>query len=334
MALAALLVASLPFEASAGPSDELTQAARKVMKEAGDAANRSEWALCRTKAVGVWDQFKRPSVASLLGSCEVELGMNREAAEHLDFFLQHDDKSNDKQTKAAEERYPKARAKVQLVVITCNQPDADIHVDGQSNGSPSPRIFLEPGHHTIEITKAGFAPHTEQVEAVGGGESKLSVTLDPANASAAGGAPPSTSSSSSPSSADTGAGGGDVVEKKPVWPYVVGGVVAAAGIGVGIGGMVTSASHSSKADDLLKDLRASGQKCANDASPACAPIQSEYDSRDTLRGVGIAGFVVGGAALVATVIYAAIPAKHHRANALQIIPLVGPTQGLVVRSSF
>jgi len=326
----ATLIALCPLAADAAPGD-LTDAARKVMSEAGDAANRSDWALCRTKAVGVWDKFKRPSVASLLGSCEAELGMNREAAEHLDFFLQHDDKSNAKQTAAAQEHYPMVRSKLMLVVVDCNEADFDVRVDGEAKAAASARIFLEPGHHTIEIRKDGFTPDTSTIDATAAGEKKLSIKLVPVGTGAGGSglATPSTGSGT----IDTGAGGARPVgARRSFVPAIVGYGVGAIGIGVGAGFLVAHSSERSDAEKLAK-----GRHCSGAADATCKDVIDKTSQANRSGNIGAASMIVGGVGIVAGtgLLVWALLGPRREASAVRVLPVVGGReQGLIVEGQF
>jgi hypothetical protein len=90
--LAALALTLTLTPQPARAQDELSQASKEVFKEAISAYSKENWAVCRTKAIGVWQQVKSVKVAGVLGMCESELGLNRDAAEHLDFFLQNQPK--------------------------------------------------------------------------------------------------------------------------------------------------------------------------------------------------------------------------------------------------
>ncbi len=87
--------------------------------------------------------------------------------------------------------------------------------------------------------------------------------------------------------------------------------LAAAGLAVGIGGVVASSSNSSNATSLQTKLRASGGDSACN-SPAnatdCADLSSSLKDVGTFRNLGIVGFAVGGAALIGTVVYVLVPA--------------------------
>lgn len=81
------LAAALLLQHPARADDELNAASAKVFAEAIAAVEKKDWAVCRTKAIGVWQQIKNPKVAGILGICEAELKMHRDAAEHLDSFF-------------------------------------------------------------------------------------------------------------------------------------------------------------------------------------------------------------------------------------------------------
>ena len=112
------------------------------------------------------------------------------------------------------------------------------------------------------------------------------------------------------------------------------GSVAAIGVGFGIAGVVVSAKDASQADKQATALRTTGGRCQG-ASDACGGIQSSLDGKATFRAIGITGFVVGGAALIGTILYVAVPSGRSKEQSrIDVVPLLGATNGVVVRGSF
>ncbi len=62
--------------------------------------------------------------------------------------------------------------------VESNPPGAQIQVDGQNSGTaPFKLTGLNPGHHTVTITKPGFATETRAVDVTSGSRSMISVQL-------------------------------------------------------------------------------------------------------------------------------------------------------------
>ncbi len=312
---------------AAAEEPDLTDAGQAVLMEAAAAAQKKDWAVCRTKAAGVWDKVKHPTVAALLGACEAELGMFREAATHLDFFLQRDDGKNPKQSQAAKDRFPGVRAKVMLAIVETSAA-AEIRVDGAVVGPAPQRVFLDPGEHTLAAT-AGSLAGTKTLTAIAGGEEKVLLILKDSGAGGAGGGggAPSTSASSGSSTSTTGAGGGEPEEGKPIWPAVLLGGVGAAGLATGIALLVVGTNDATDAIDTAKACQPWTDSCRTEGNDALS-------SANALRGGGIAAVAIGGASLLGMVIYLAVPAGPS-ADEAAFRPLVGPGfAGLSFEGSF
>ena len=341
-----LALGAAPAHVVAQPGDEparLAQAEDLYKKgvEAMKAGKKNEAYGYLHDAYAIKQSF---DIAGNLGQIELLLGKYRDAAEHLSHSIRVSPANGKEEAKKkSAERLEQAKREIGTLAIRVNVAGATVAIDGAPLGA-SPldgEVFVEPGPHTITASLEGYTSVTSTKDIAKGARAELALTLERApaagGAGGAGGAAALSGATSSSSGGDTGAGGSADFPpaKKPIWPYVVGGVVAAVGVGVGIGGVVSSASHGSNASDMAATVHSKGARCASETSAPCAPIQRELSSRDTLRGVGIAGFAVGGAALIATIVYAAVPArKRETAHSIQIAPSVGLTNGVLVRGSF
>lgn len=324
------LLAALLVEGSARAAQpDLSEAERAVFAEAVAAAAKEDWALCRTKAAGVWDTNKNPTVAALLGSCEAELGMDQQAATHLDFFLQRDDKSKPKQTEAALKRFPRVREKVTLVELT-SVPATEVRVDGTVIGQSPARIFLSPGQHEITLSAPGYATRIERVETTAGGSKSLDLKLEPEGAATtgAGGA-----AGTGGGSATAGSGGGGPIElppePDPVWPAVLLGSVAGAALLTGVGLTIGSRVERSGAIDDVTACDASDAACRTAA-------QDDIDHAALLQNVGFAMYGVAAAAAVGMGLYLGLSKTDGNAAEFAfVVPIVAPgTLGLVVVGGF
>ena len=176
------MLLSAPAQAE---EEELNQASKKVYEEALTAANKSDWALCRTRAIGVWQQIKSPSVAGILGICEAELGMNRDAAEHLDFFLKNQKKGTPKQLAQVSEAFDKVKPKVARITLTPVPDDADVFLDDKPLGRGKQTFFVNPGDVRVGVAKNGQAKN--KTISVKAGEQLDNLVIDVPIDSAAGG---------------------------------------------------------------------------------------------------------------------------------------------------
>jgi hypothetical protein len=82
----------------------------------------------------------------------------------------------------AEEALAATKSLVGGLKVTVNESGAEVLVDGQSVGTtPLPSsVPLELGHHRVTIKKAGFETSEQAIDAFGGSEVPLNVTLNAA----------------------------------------------------------------------------------------------------------------------------------------------------------
>lgn len=339
---AAMLTVLLSIGPALAGDTRLSAAEEAVFNEAIDAANKKDWALCRTRAAGVWDKNKDPTVAALLGTCEAELGMSRDAAEHLDFFSQRDDGTKPKQTESVKKRLAIVRPKVMLVEIS-SEPAADVRVGGVVVGTTPLRLWLEPGSHRVEIGQTGYTSKVEEITATAGGSQKLDEKLEPVQGAGTGGA---TGTGGSGGAGDGGngsggAGGGDPdvpSGEKSVPVLAVGGVLAGAGLITGsvlLGLGISAGKESADKRDALGGTNPCGAGTPHTA--ACEEI-ADLDGRYTSFTIG-GGIALGaGAALgIAVLVYALVPEEPDTKDAARIFiaPMIEPDQrGLLVQGRF
>ena len=128
-----------------------------------------------------------------------------------------------------------------------------------------------------------------------------------------------------------GGGGSDEPVEKPIWPAIVLGGAGAAGLAVGIAGVVVGAQKDADASAL-----ASSASCTPVVTPSCLADGIDLaDEWATFTTVGIVGFGIGGAALVGMTIYLLVPTRRPDEAAWQVVPWLDPqTAGVSVGRTF
>ena len=119
-------------------------------------------------------------------------------------------------------------------------------------------------------------------------------------------------------------------EPRSVVPAVVLGVLAAGGIGSGIGFLMLSASRYSASLAVVANIKAAHGGCVysySDYDSLCPLYYANLNSANAYQDVATGAFLAGGAAAAATVLYLLWP--H-----LRLTPVLGPTTGLLVAGSF
>jgi hypothetical protein len=332
-----LLAATCLAPGPAHADTELTAASKKVYEEAVAAANKSDWALCRTRAIGVWQQIQSPTVAGMLGICEAELGMHKDAAEHLDFFLKNQKKADPHPLREAQTRFDAARKKVARLTIVPTPDDAEITVNGKTVGTGRRTVFVDPGDVLVGASKMGQGRQRTVALLAGADETvQVEVPKEPdaggagaggAGAGGAGAGGAGAGGAGAGGAGGTGQGGGSPVpgpEPAPLWPAVVlgvgGGVFLAAGVAMLVGGAVVRGNVLDRADGLV---------CATD--PACQDNESELATARTLGTAGVIGLAVGAVALGGMGLYLGLTNDASDARAVGVV--VGPGTFLL-RGSF
>lgn len=279
-------------------------------------------------------------IAGNLGATEHKLGHDREAAEHLSLSLRiFPVNGKERARKVTLENLAEAKAKVGCFNFTVNADGAKIQLGDRTVG-PTPIadiVCAYPATYTIRVERDGYEMHMREVKAEVGQELPVSIVLKPKQASGSGGAGASGAegagaTGSAGAGGAGGSGAGEPDDSKPIWPAIVLGSVAAAGLGVGIGLTVAGRGKYGEAEDLIGS-------CAGPTAACVADAQSLLDDSDLLQNIGIAGFAIGGAAAIGTLIYLVVPGASSggkpAASRVQLIPILGPrANGFSFSTSF
>ena len=260
-----------------------------------------------------WDLKKSYDIAANLGNIEYELGMPRDAAEHLAFSVRNAAVSvgSDRLDKI-KKVLDQAKALVSVVIVRVNVDGAEVLIDGESVGrSPiSEELYVDPGPRTIEARLSGHEVTTKTEDFARASTRTVYLELKPLPATTAptpGGAPRP---------------GGSRVPHKNMLPVAIGGGIAAAGLGLGLISILLSNAKSAEADGLRTKLAGTPpdvSACFKSMNPECAQLDNAYIASTSFRNLAIIGFSVGSVAALATATYALIPpsapARDHRVRA-------------------
>ncbi len=133
-------------------------------------------------------------------------------------------------------------------------------------------------------------------------------------------------------------------KRSPV-PAVVLGLLAAGGIGTGIGLLTLASSKHADALTIGEDLTAHHGTCvvrwASFDTERCAQLQGALVAEDRYHDAAVGAFIAGGAAAAGTAVYLLWPSPRAKsappaaARDLRLTPILGPTAGgLLVSGSF
>lgn len=292
----------------ADPPDALTDKAATLYDEGAAAYKKSKWPEARASFLAAWSLKKHWQIAASLGDCEVQLGLNRDAAEHLAYFFRA--APRDRQSPEVRRLYDTARAKVGTLSVIVDLPGADVAVDGKVLGrSPlEDPVFVEPGPHVVE---ARLRTHLASARAEAGPGASRTVELS-------------------------------VKDPPPVKPslavIVTGAVVGAAGAATGLAFLAVSTGKVSSANTTLAGITVSQTRCSSPPQAgACSEVLSQRRAADTFHNVGVPLAAVGGVVALGTLGYALWPRapRVEQGARIDVLPIVGPQVGGVwINGSF
>ncbi|MEP7120461.1 MAG: hypothetical protein ABJE95_06120 [Byssovorax sp.] len=265
-----------------------------------------------------WALEKNPTTAQLLGECEIKLARWVPAARHLAFVLK--DKEEGAERARLDALFKQARAQVGGVMVQTSVDGADVFAGSRIVGITPLRyeIFVEPGDTMISLKKTSVGEVQQLVHVDKG--SSTTIRLEPAKA------PVDDDRPHAP----------EVRSRAPI--FVLAGVaVAAAGAGLGL--RVVGGSKGSAANDALAGITTAkgGAPCELPANAAvCATIKDDRVKHDTFVNASTGLFVLGGAALAASITYALWPTEGaNRERPIAVLPAVSPgAGGLLVQGTF
>ena len=268
-------------------ADELFRQGKALVKE-------DKWEDARRAYLAGWQIKRGYDIAGNLGSVELELGLSRDAAEHLAYCIKSFPATGTAaQLAYIKGRFEEARQRVVALTIQVNVDGAEVYVDGRSIGRSPFRddVYVDPSTRTLEAKLVGFAPSRREITAVKGSWQPVVLVLQADTGPRAGG--------SSPRIPDVPV----VEEERSRAPFYVGGAAALAGLGAGVTGLLLSRGAASRADESFAHLRASGGvgACLVAANKVpCDALDQAYRDQATFRSVAIVGFATAGAAAIAT----------------------------------
>jgi RNase P/RNase MRP subunit p29 len=284
------------------------------------AAKANRWDAARQEFLQAFDlkPDHAPTVA-LLAQAEMATGRHREAAEHLEIFLDYAVGMSPEGRKTAEELLVEAQAKLAIVTIKVDKPGAKITVDGRVLGT-------SPLADSV-LVDAGEGRRFE-AETPDGWRGRVVKDLQPRTT------PTIEMVLTSPPT--------KVIKESQTWrtPLLFTGIgLSVVGIGAGVGFTVAGSAKNQEALDLVAKIQLNRNKNEDLCPPSsadkhCADLATAHTRSNTFATVGIAGFAVGGVAAVATLVLALTgPSKSAAPKKTAVFVLPSP-QGLLVTGTF
>lgn len=174
--ISALIASTLSVSALAEKPKTVVQI-NQAMSDGQTAVFNSEWNKARALLIEVWDIQQSWKIAYPLGKAEFKLGMMRDAAEHLRFFLDTAPNANVKDRESATAMLTTARNKIGAAKINLSPEDSELFLNDKAiKLPPSSVIFLEPGPQTLEVRSKGF-DNDKRILNIGAGKKESVVVI-------------------------------------------------------------------------------------------------------------------------------------------------------------
>jgi hypothetical protein len=292
----------------------MTAKSRQLFNDGLTAYSQHRWEDAYAAFLASWALTNHYSIEGNLAECEMKLGRARDAAEHFAHYareLAKDPERTPAELADGEARFARAREKVGVVNVRVNRPGSKVYVDGKLIGTDPLEypVFVEPGDHGIDARNEGFPPAHAAITARPGVTQDVTLTLGQSNE-------PLTVV---PSRA---------APRVPIGWVVATGVVAATGIGMGIGFTVAANGKGSDASTLGAGLGPSACFGAAASGATCTAVRSAVQDKSTLFDGAAVSFIGGGVfALAAGGLWfwsTTTPgASSERKTAVHLVPVVG-----------
>jgi len=302
--------------AVAADVDSTNERVRTLFRDGVAQMVAGDFETAHSTLLQAWNLRQSSDVAAALGQVEFATHRFREAAEHLQWSLDHfPPVESEKILHATRALFEQAKQAVAQLRIASKPDGVSILIDGKVVGTtPMPSVFVEPGQHQVEA-RARWIQDTRLVAADPGKDYGIDFVVKPAEPSSASASTPKPTAAASQNSAEsqlaprTQSASSD----RSVVPVIIGGAVFAVGFGVGIALIASSNSSYNEAQALQRQVGPAG--CVNTSQGPCAALKSATDRGDQRQNWAAVSLVAAGAALIATPIYWFWPReKSEKAN--------------------
>lgn len=327
LTLAGLALHVQPCLADEAPLSDAKELARadELYKQGNEAFDAKDYEKARGLYLQAFAIKKTYDIAGHLGQAEMELGLYRDAAEHLAAAIRgappHQGRKPFEGVIAALEE-----AKKQVGTITIAAPDgAKVYVDGVEVGTAplAHELFVETGNRTfsaesakgkdsetVAVTKGSTHPITLEIAGVTGVAPKLITNPDEGDA---------------------------------VWPgWLLGGAgLVTAGVGAALLGVgQSSLSDATAIGDMINAGTGSCDPAEGPGSERCDELIGLVDDANVLTATGAVLVGVGGAALIGGIVYLLLANDGDNEDekatpSVAVIPWVdGAAAGLSMQGAF
>lgn len=309
-------------EPSPGGIEDDSRKADELFKQGKKAYGSGKLQEAHDAYLRAWELKRSHDIASNLANSEMQLGMKREAAEHLSYCVRNFPPTVDEaKRQSTVRRFEQARAEVGALLIRVNVRGAEVFVDGRSVGTAplEAEIYAAPGERVIEARLAEHEPAVAKLVVVKAGAKgaarEVTLSLVPKAKGLVVLPPPEKLRPEGPKTA----------------LLVAGGSLTGASL---LAGAVLTIVANKKAGDAVSTRDAivkAGPAAACTVTPSvnCQALQGAMTDQARLSNGAAWSFIAAGALGAGTLIYA-VAAPRARASALRVGPLVAAEGGGIV----
>ncbi|MEI9947764.1 MAG: hypothetical protein WDO74_02005 [Pseudomonadota bacterium] len=272
---------SSPCQAEPVPSEETADEARArvLIREGIDAFKAGKNERAAEALSGAWAIRQTYDVAGSLAQAELALKRDRDAAEHLDYCVNHySPMDSEEKLRLVKAALAQVKTRVATLVLSADLEGVEIAIDDRSVGrSPLPNaVYLDPGLHQLEA-RHGNDRVKQALSVQAGREYAVTLRLSVAKSPA----PESTTPNYTPAIVASGVG--------------------AAALVAGVVFLLEANHKGTERDERLAALPGTNP-CGpqNPNAAACSEISSLADARKTFQALSIVGFGMTAAAGAAT----------------------------------
>jgi hypothetical protein len=271
-----------------------------------------------------WSLRQSFDIACNLGRTEIELGLSRDAAEHLDYCLRTYSVSSREDVRAAKERFvtlfQRVRREVGALAVEVRPAGAELTVDGASYGTAplGHEIFVTPGTHLVRAHLSGFRDEERSITAEPGAALGLAISLVADARPAVATAP------------TAGAPARQEVPRKGMEPRTIvvisGAAASLIALGVGVGFALDAGAAHDEASRHGEAASQDGTGCPTaSTSTDCAGLEDavsrEKRSRNRADAALLTGAILGGATLAAWLVIPDL--ARSKSASLRAVPWIG-----------
>lgn len=294
-------------EGAAGGDAKETEKVRQWVRIATEEYAKEHWAAARDAYLKAWAIRQHYVIASSLAEVEMRLGIYREAAEHWKFHLANLPPERADRRAEAEKHLLECKERLSVTRVSVSVEGATVRLDDREIGeSPlGEELWLEPGRHVLEASKAGYRTTARAFEATAGETREIALDVRlPISPPA-----PVPEPAKLPSGSEQKSGSGAFGLPPRTLVLIGGGVLTLTAVGIAVGYALKGKSADDAAGDIREALGAEPWLCRLDSvqqPPSCRLLDETLEDRNAankVANVALGGATVLGAATLAAFLF-------------------------------